>query len=106
MVLYKTPTFHTVAKDGMIPFPFEVYPHLQVKGKYSKSKLPLNELVFRHIFEPGQCATREDLQLCKTAAAKAVKGRRGVAPLQDHLGDPITVVTKKAGGPHGIRTPT
>ena len=52
MVLYRTPTFHTIAKDGMIPFPFEAPPHLQVTGRYSKLKLPQNELVFRHIFEP------------------------------------------------------
>ena len=69
MVLYKTLTFHTIAKDGMIPFPFEVTPHLQVTGRYSKSKLPLNELLFRHIFEPRQYATREVLQLCRNAAA-------------------------------------
>ena len=52
IVLYKTPTFYTIAKDGMIPFPFETTPHLQVIGRFSKSKLPQNELVFRHIFEP------------------------------------------------------
>ena len=52
MVLYKKSTFHTIAKDGMIPFPLGVTPHLQVTCRYSKSKLPLNELVFRHIFEP------------------------------------------------------
>jgi len=50
-VLYKTPTFHIIAKDGMIPFPFEVHPHLQVTSKYSNSKVPHNELVFRRIFE-------------------------------------------------------
>ena len=81
MVLYKTPTFQNTAKDGMIPFPFEVHPHLQVTSIYSKSKLPHDELVFRHIFEPGQYATREVLQLCRTATAKAVKGRMGVALL-------------------------
>ncbi len=30
MVLYMTPTFHTIDKDGMPPFPFEVHPHLHV----------------------------------------------------------------------------
>jgi len=106
MVQYKTPTFHTIAKDGMIPFPFEVNPHLQVTCRYSKSKLPLNESIFRHIFLPRQYATREVLQLCKTAAAKAVKGRLGVVPQRDHLGDPIIVVTKKVGAPHGTWTLT
>lgn len=37
MTLYTTPTFHTIAKDGMIPFPFEAIPHLQVTVGYSKS---------------------------------------------------------------------
>jgi hypothetical protein len=32
--------------------------------------------------------------------ANAVKGRLGVAPLHDHIEDPITVVTKKIGGSH------
>ena len=52
MGMYKTSTFHTITKDGMILFPFEVYPHLQVTCRYSNPKLPFNELVFRHIFEP------------------------------------------------------
>jgi hypothetical protein len=106
IVLYMTPTFHTIAKNGMIPFPFEATPHFQVSGRYSKSKLPQNELVFRHIFEPGQYATREVLELCRIAAAKAVKDRLGFALIQDHIGDPITVVTKKTGGPHGTWTLT
>ena len=107
MVLHKTPTFHTIAKDGMmIPFSFEVHPHLHVTSRYSKSKLPLNALVFRHIFEPVQHVTREVLQLYRIAAAKAVKGRLGVAPLHDHLGDPITIVTKTTGGPNGTWTLT
>ncbi len=72
---YRTPTFHNIAEDGMIPFPFETTPHLQVAGRFSKSKLPQHELVFRHIFEPGQYATREVVQLCGTAAAKGVKDR-------------------------------
>ena len=82
----------------MILFPFEVHSHLQVTCRYYKFKLPFNELVFRHIFEARQYATREVLELCRTAAAKAVKGRLGVAPLHDYLGDPITFVTKKIGG--------
>ena len=95
MAMYKTPTFLSIAKDGMIAFPFEVHPRLHVTGRYSKFKLPLNELVFLHIFKVGQYATREVLQLCKTTAAKAVKGQLGVAPLQDPLGEPITFVTKR-----------
>ncbi len=95
MVFYKQTTFHTIAKDGMIPFPFEANPHLQVTSRYSKSKLPLNEMVFRHIFEPGKYATREVLRLCRTAAAKAIKSRLGFALIQDHIGGPITVVTKR-----------
>jgi len=42
MVLYKTPAFHTIAKDGMIPFPFEVHPHLQVTGILSLSCRSIN----------------------------------------------------------------
>jgi hypothetical protein len=106
MVLYKQPTFHTIAKDEMIHFPFEAIPHLQVTCRYSKSKLPLNELVFRHIFEPGQYATREVLHLCRTAAAKAIKSRLGFTLIQDHIGDPITVVTKRTGEPQGTWTLT
>jgi hypothetical protein len=106
MVLYMTPTFHTIDKDKMLPFPFEAHPHLQVTRRYSKSKLPQNKLVFRHIFEPGQYATREVLQLCRTRAAKDVKSRLGFALIQDNLGDPITVVTKKIGGPQGTWTLT
>jgi hypothetical protein len=101
IVPYRTPIFHTIAMNGMIPFPFETTPHLQVTGRFSKSKLPQHELVFRHIFEPIQYATREVLQLCRTATAKAVKNRMGFALIQDHIGDPITVVTKKTGGPQG-----
>jgi len=106
IVLYITPTFHTIAKDGMIPFPFEAIPHLQVTGRYSKSKLLQNELVFYYIFEPGQYATREVLQLCRTTTAKTVKDRLGFALIKDHVGDPIIVVTKKTGGPQGTCTLT
>ena len=85
----------------MLPFPFEVHPHLQVTGRYSKSKLPHNELVFRHIFELGQYATGEVLQICLTHAAKDVKSQLGFALIQDNLGYLITVVTKRTRGPHG-----
>ena len=61
IVPYMTPIFHTIAMDGMIPFPFKTIPHLQVTGRFSKSKLSQNESVFRHIFEPRQYATREVL---------------------------------------------
>ena len=88
----------------MIPVPFKISPHLQVTSRYSNSKLKLNELVFRHIFETGQHATRTVLQICIKAAAKVVKGRHGVAPQQDHLGDPNTAVKKKTRGPHGTWT--
>ena len=88
----------------MIPFPFNVCPHLQVTSRYSNSKRPLNELVFSHIFEPWQNATRKVRQLCRIAAAKLVKGRGGVTLLQDPLEDPVIVVTKKLGGPQGIWT--
>ncbi len=58
--------------------------------------MPKNEFVLRHIFERGQHATREALQACRTYAVHAIRKRIGIALHMDTLGDPITVVTKKA----------
>jgi hypothetical protein len=35
-----------------------------------------------------------------------IKDRMGFALIQDHIGDPIAVVTQKTGGPHGTWTLT
>ena len=66
-VAIRQPTFHTVAKDVGFPYPFAANPHLLITGRYSGSTDNKHELVFRHVFPPGQAATRELLQSCRTA---------------------------------------
>ena len=55
---YRPTTFYTVDKDNTHPYPFEDIPHLLIIGKHSGAILPKNEIVFKHIFERGQAATR------------------------------------------------
>ena len=64
-------------------------------GRYSRATLPRNEIVFRHIFERGQAATREALHACRSDAIRAIRDRLGIALLQDQLGDPLSMVTKR-----------
>ena len=58
--------------------------------------MPKYEIVFRHIFERGQPATREVLQACRTYAVHVLRKRLGIALHMDSQGDPITVVIRKA----------
>ena len=64
-------------------------------GRYSGATLPKHEIVFRHVFERGQSATREILQACRTYAVHVLRKRLGIALKIDVQGDPVTLVTKK-----------
>jgi len=61
VTVYKAATFNTVEKDSTYSYPFEDIPYLLITGRYSGAALPKNEIVFRHIYERGQTATRETL---------------------------------------------
>jgi len=61
VIVYKVATYHTVDKDNIYCYPFEDIPHLLIIDRYSGAILPRNEIVYRHIFERGQAATRETL---------------------------------------------
>ena len=65
---YKPATFHKVDMDNSYAFPYEDIPHLQITGRYSGGTLSKNNIVFGHIFERGQAATREALHACKSYA--------------------------------------
>ena len=95
IIPYKLATFHRFYKDNNYAYPFENIPHLLISSKYSKATLPKYELVFRHIFERRQVATREVLQACRTYAIQAIRKLLGIALTTDAYGDPVTVVTKK-----------
>jgi hypothetical protein len=95
VTVYKAATFYNVDKDNTYSYPFEDIPHLLITGRYSGATLPKNQIVFRHIYERGQTATRETLQACRSYAIHAIRKRRGIALQHDHLGDPVTIVTKK-----------
>ena len=95
VAVYKPATFHKVDRDNRFPFPYEDIPHLIVTGRYLGATLRRNEIVFTHIFERGQAATREALHACKPYAIRAIRDRLGIALLQDQLGDPITMATKR-----------
>jgi hypothetical protein len=92
---YRPTNFYTVDKGNTYPYPFEDIPHLLITGRHSSATLPKNEIVFRHIFERGQTATREVLHACRTYAMQAIRNRLGMSLTNDAVGDPITVVTKK-----------
>ena len=92
--VYKTATFHTAEKDLTYSNPFEDIPHLHITGKYSGATLSKNEIVFCHIFERGQHATRETLHACRSYAIHAIRKHMDIALQHDQLGDPVIVVTK------------
>ncbi len=89
-------TFHTVAIDNVAPLPFENLPDLQLTIRFSGSRLPENEIMFKQFFFPnGDLATRVCLPKFRTIASKQVRSNPGVALTQDDQGDPITVVTAR-----------
>jgi hypothetical protein len=90
---YRPTTFYTVDKDNTYPYPFEDTPHLLITGRYLGATLPKNEIVFRHIFERGQAATREALHARRTYAMQAIRNILGISLMNDAVGDPITMVT-------------
>ena len=95
VIVYKAATFHTVDKDSTYCYPFEDIPYLLITGRHSGATLPKNEIVFRHIYERGQAATRETLQACRSYAIHAIRKRLDIALHHDQMGDPVIVVTKK-----------
>jgi hypothetical protein len=96
----KLPTYHTVAKDPAVPYPFAANPHLLMTGRYSRSSENQNELVFRHVYR--QAATRELLHRYRTEAHATIRKRLGVNLFYtDALGDTVTVVTKKSNKHQG-----
>jgi hypothetical protein len=101
---YVPTTFYIVDKDNTYPYPFEDIPQLLITGRYSCATLPKNEIVFRHIFERGQAATQEALQACRTYAMQAIRNILGISLMNDAVGDPITVVTKKTDKPDWFLT--
>jgi hypothetical protein len=90
-------TYHIVAKDPAIPYPFATNPHLLITGMYSWSSDNQNELVFIHVNpSAGQAATRELLQRYRTEAHVEIRKRLGINMFfTDALGYTITVVTRK-----------
>ena len=93
----KLPTYHTVARDPAVPYPFAANPHLLITGRYSGSSDNHNELVFRHLYPSRQAASRERLHRYRTEAHATIRKRLGVNLLYtDALGDTVTVVTRKS----------
>ena len=77
--LYKPTTLNTVTKDNTYTYPIEEIPHLLITGIYPGATLPKNEIVFKHIFEKGQAATREVLQACRIYAMQTIRHILGIA---------------------------
>ena len=88
-------TFHTVDSDTTAPLPFESSPHLQLTGRFSGSKLPENEILFKQVFLGGELATRDCLLRLCTFASEQVRSNLGVALKHDDNGDPISVITRR-----------
>jgi hypothetical protein len=88
-------TFHTVASDTAAPLPFENPSHLQLIGRFSVSKLPEYEILFKHVILGGDLATRDYLLRLRTIASEQVRSNLGVALKHDDHGDPISVVTRR-----------
>jgi predicted negative regulator of RcsB-dependent stress response len=78
-----------------------------ITGRYIASTLLPDEIVFRNVFQPGQAATRELLQSCRTEVHRAVKTRLGtnLLPTDTH-GETITTITRKANNQTGTWTLT
>ena len=97
IITHKYQTYHTVGKDLGFTYPFAAQPHLMLTRRYSSSEDKKNEIVFRHLFQAGQPATRDLLQRLRTEAHSAIRKRLGMNLLYtDGLGDTVTVVTKKS----------
>jgi len=62
----KIPSYHSVAKDPAVPYPFAANPHFLITGIYSGSSDNQNEQVFRHVYPVGQATTRELLHRYRT----------------------------------------
>jgi hypothetical protein len=93
----KLPTYHTVARDPAVPYPFAANPHLLITGRYSGSSDNENELFCRYLYSPGHASTREMIQRYRMDAHVAFRKRLGVNLFYtDALGDTITVVTRKS----------
>ena len=89
-------THHSQGRDIAVPQPFEDPPHLLVTGVFTKTRSPPNELLFYRLFEPGQAATREALQLLRADVAREVTTQFNIKltpPTPEN--DPITIVTKR-----------
>ncbi len=92
----KLPTYHTVAKNQAVPYPFATNPHLFITYRYSGSSENQNELVFRHVIPAGHATTRELMQRYRTEADAAIRKRLGINMFYiSELGDTVTVVTIK-----------
>jgi hypothetical protein len=93
----KLHTYHIVAMDSAVPYPFAANPHILITGRYSRSNNNKNELVFVHFYPAGQASTRELLQRYYTEAHAAIRKMLGVNFFYtDALGDTVTVVTRKS----------
>ena len=98
------PTYHIVARDLAVPYPFARNPHLLITSRYSGSSDNQNELVFGYLYPSGQAATRELLQRYRTEAHATIRNRLGVNMFYtDALGDIVTVVTRKSDKHQGDR---
>ena len=94
-LILKLPTFHTVAKDHAVIYPFVANPHLLITCRYLGSSDNENEIVFIHVYPSRLAATRELLQRYRTEAYAAIRKRLGVNLFYtDALGDTVTVVTR------------
>jgi len=90
-------TYHIVARNPAVPYPFATNPHLLITGIYSGSSNYQNELVFRHVYPAGQATTRELLQRYRSEAHATIRKRLGFNLFcTDALGDTVTVVTRKS----------
>jgi hypothetical protein len=93
----KLPTYHTVARDLAVPYPFAANPRLLITGRYSGSSDNQNELVFIHLYPSGHAANMELLHRYRTETHAAIRNRLGVRLFYtDSLGDTVTVVTRKS----------
>jgi len=87
--------FHTVANDTATPLQFKNPPHLQLTGRFSGSKLPEYENLYKQVSLGGDLATRDYLLHLCTIASEHVRSNFGVALKHDDHNNPITVVTRR-----------
>ena len=67
-IAVRLPTYHTVAKDMVVPYPFDANPYLLITSRYSGSNDNQKEIVFIHVYLAGQAATMELLQRYRAEA--------------------------------------